>query len=267
MPRVKKLQKEPLARQAVVAIRDAIFGGRLLPGTRLQEEQLAADLGVSRNVVREAFWQLEAQGLVQSDDYRGKSVASLDDAKVAELIPLRLIFECMAAMRAAANITDEAANQLRKQVAMFRLPIHDCFSYAVQDIELHQAIWQLAGSAQLSMILDRIAGPLVALQSRLYIPLLNIIVRKENEERDGSHMHVVGAICSGDANAASSAMRSHILSFWHRWESRDELDAELRWHAQQAVTDALEVTAILDDVLGPASAPSKPFELALRSHP
>jgi DNA-binding GntR family transcriptional regulator len=254
MPRVKKLEKEPLARRAVDAIRDAIFGGRLLPGARLVEEQLAADLGVSRNVVREAFWQLEAQGLVQSDNYRGKSVAALDDGDVAELIPLRIIFECMAAMRAAANITDQAKITLAAQAAMFRFPIHDCFSYAVQDIELHQAIWQIAGSAQLSMILDRITGPLVALQSKLYIPLLNVIVRKENEEREGSHVHVVSAICRGDANAASQSMRSHILSFWHRWESREDIDAEVRQDAQQAVSDAVELTEILAEVLATVAA-------------
>jgi DNA-binding GntR family transcriptional regulator len=61
--------------RAVHAIRDAIFAGEYSPGERMVEEDLAASLGVSRNVVREAFWQLEAQGLIQSDDYKGKSVA------------------------------------------------------------------------------------------------------------------------------------------------------------------------------------------------
>lgn len=250
MPRVKKLEKEPLARRAVEAIRAAIFAGRLLPGTRLVEEHLAGDLGVSRNVVREAFWQLEAQGLVQSDDYRGKSVAALAEEDVAELIPLRIVFECMAAMWAAMNVTDDSAQVLQTHAALFRSPIPDCFTYAAQDIALHHAIWRIAGSSQLAMILDRIAGPMMALQSKLYLPLLGEIVRKENEGREGSHTQVVAAICRKDGRMASAAMRSHILSFWNRWESRAELDQELRRHAQHSVADAIELTDTLAGVLG-----------------
>ena len=77
MPKVTKLPREPLTRRAAQAIRDAIFAGEYKPGERMVEEDLAESLGVSRNVVREAFWQLEAQGLIHSDDYRGKTLTAL----------------------------------------------------------------------------------------------------------------------------------------------------------------------------------------------
>jgi DNA-binding GntR family transcriptional regulator len=112
------LDREPLTRRAVQAIRDAIFAGEYLPGQRLVEEELAASLGVSRNVVREAFWQLEAQFLVQSDDYKGKSVTALTFADMMELIPLRLSLESLAATWAARNINPEQAKALRRQMAM-----------------------------------------------------------------------------------------------------------------------------------------------------
>jgi DNA-binding GntR family transcriptional regulator len=92
LSKVLKLQREPLTRDAVQAIRDAIFAGEYKPGERMVGEDLAVSLGVSRNVVREAFWQLEAQGLIHGDDYRGKSLTTLS---VAE-IPLRQKLESMA---------------------------------------------------------------------------------------------------------------------------------------------------------------------------
>ena len=57
------------------------------------EEDLAVSLGVSRNAVREAFWQLEAQGLIHSHAYREKSLTALS---VAEMIPLPMALESMA---------------------------------------------------------------------------------------------------------------------------------------------------------------------------
>src|SRR5262245_5057893 len=114
-----KLQKEPLARRAVFSIRDAIFAGEYSPGERMVEEDLATKLGVSRNVVREAFWQLEAQGLIQSDDYKGKSVATLTAEEMRDLMPLRILLESLAAMWAAGNITATGKEALNRQVARF----------------------------------------------------------------------------------------------------------------------------------------------------
>jgi DNA-binding GntR family transcriptional regulator len=115
--RVEKLLKEPLARRAVHAIRDAIFAGEYVSGQRMVEEELAESLGVSRNVVREAFSQLEAQGLIQSDDYKGKSVAALSVEEMTELIPLRIIMESLAATWALRILRPPA---LKRSAAMLQ---------------------------------------------------------------------------------------------------------------------------------------------------
>ena len=217
MAKVVKLQKEPLARRAVQAIRDAIFAGEYSPGQRLVEDDLAESLGVSRNVVREAFWQLEAQGLIQSDDYKGKSVAALNAAEMAELIPLRILLESLAATWAAANIGRESAQALKTQVARFTAELPSFSSYAEIDFELHEMIWQVAGNTRVAQMLDRIAGPMIALQAKVYQPLLAEVVTKEIEAREGSHRRLVDAICAGNPAKARLAMQKHLLGFWQMW--------------------------------------------------
>lgn len=238
MSKVVKLQKEPLTRRAVQAIRDAIFAGEFGPGQRLVEEELSESLGVSRNVVREAFWQLEAQGLLQNDDYKGKSVTSVTVNDMAELIPLRLTMESLAATWAARNVTPEAARTLRQAAANFLKmgPDVGFASYAKTDFELHQSIWRLAGNKQMALMLDRVACPMIALQVRIYQPILADLVRKEAEKSDGSHHGIVEAICTGDPDLARTAMQKHVLAFWKMWLTQA---SETAPGSHQAIEDAI----------------------------
>src|SRR5258708_29745931 len=181
------------------------------------EEEIGESLGVSRNVVREAFWQMEAQGLIQSDDYKGKSVAALNVEEMAELIPLRIIMESLAASSAARNITPAAEEALRKQAARFTSELTTFANYAEIDFELHEMIWQLAGNKRMAQMLDRIAGPMIALQAKVYQPLLKELIQKEAEDREGSHRRIVEAICAGNPSAARTAMQKHIIAFWQMW--------------------------------------------------
>jgi DNA-binding GntR family transcriptional regulator len=256
MPRVEKLQKEPLARRAVYAIRDAIFAGEYTPGQRMVEEDLAEKLGVSRNVVREAFWQLEAQGLIQSDDYKGKSVAALSAEEMVELMPLRILLESLAATWAAANVTPETAEPLKRQVGRFMQDLSGYSSYAEIDFELHYMIWQLAGNRRAAQMLDRIVGPMIALQAKVYQPLLAEVVRKEVEAREGSHRRLVDAICAGNPARARLAMQKHLSGFWQMWLKQAQA-ADARRDSQEAIHDAVTLVESLSSLLKSAPAGSR----------
>jgi DNA-binding GntR family transcriptional regulator len=203
------------------------------------EEDLAGSLGVSRNVVREAFWQLEAQGLIQSDDYKGKSVAALSDEEMVEMIPLRIVMESLAATWAARNITPEAAKALRRQADRFTIQLTKFATYAEIDFELHRMIWQLSGSKRMAQMLDRIAGPMIALQARVYQPLLDDLINKETEAREGSHRRIVDAICEGRATDARISMQKHILTFWQMWLRGAPEDCEAIRNSPEAIDDAI----------------------------
>jgi DNA-binding GntR family transcriptional regulator len=217
------------------------------------EEELAAGLGVSRNVVREAFSQLEAQGLIQSDDYKGKSVAALSVEEMTELIPLRIIMESLAASWAAKNITPTAAEALRNQAAKFSGLLTTFSNYAEIDFELHEMIWQLAGNRRMAQTLDRIAGPMIALQAKVYQPLLKDLVQKEAEDREGSHRRIVEAICAGDPVAARTAMQKHIIAFWHMWLKQASVSDDKS--SPVAIADAIHLLETLSSVF--ESGPNK----------
>ena len=96
--------KEPLpefefvlsrTRRAQVAevLRNAIFAGKIAPGTQLVELKLAHRLGVSRGSVREAILELVEQGLVVSKPYAGTFVSRIDETVLSELFSLRKLLD------------------------------------------------------------------------------------------------------------------------------------------------------------------------------
>ena len=113
----------PLTRNASVAatelIRQAIVDGRLEPGRRLKEEELARELGISRTPVREALLMLQAEGLVDAAPNRGATVRSHAAEDLDDLYQLRALLEGYATRRAATRLSDEAIDGLRESCERF----------------------------------------------------------------------------------------------------------------------------------------------------
>lgn len=105
------VRAETLRSQVEGALRDAITGGSLLPGTRLVERDLCERMGVSRTSVREALRKLEAEKLIEMVPHKGPVVASISLQEANDLYALRGLLEGFAA-REFARVADEAA--LRK---------------------------------------------------------------------------------------------------------------------------------------------------------
>lgn len=87
------LSRRTAADQAAEVIRDRILSGQVAAGTPLRQEQLAAELGISRIPLREALKQLEAEGLVTIASHKGATVAELSIAEIDEFFQLRLRLE------------------------------------------------------------------------------------------------------------------------------------------------------------------------------
>src|SRR2546427_9902876 len=123
---VAKILEEgaPLVRNASVAatevIRQAILDGRLEPGRRLKEEELARELGISRTPVREALLILQAEGLVVGTPNRGAIVRAHDSDDLRDLYDLRALLEGHGARLAAARISAEPLALLRDGCNLFQ---------------------------------------------------------------------------------------------------------------------------------------------------
>lgn len=94
------------------SLRDAIVKGKLQPGQRLRETQLAAMFQVSRNPVREALLALQAEGLIEASPRRGARVRLISNEEVTDLIELRIELERLNAQKAAQRCDEKLRHAL-----------------------------------------------------------------------------------------------------------------------------------------------------------
>jgi DNA-binding GntR family transcriptional regulator len=220
--------RAPLTKSASAAaaelIRKAIVDGRLDPGSRLKEEELARELGISRTPVREALLVLQAEGLIESTPNRGATVRSYDAADLDDLYQLRALLEGFAARLAAARITAEEVDRLRDSCERFvGLRADDDVTELVQEnVRFHDVILSAAGSQRLAqMVRGVIQLPLVYRSYVWYSPDQKLI-------SEHYHRQLTAALATRDAERAELVMKEHVL------EARDFLVAQLRAEASHA---------------------------------
>lgn len=95
-------------------IRDAILNGKLKPNERINQDELAQELQVSRMPIREALVRLEKSGFVIIQPHRGSRVAPLSIDHIEEMYLMRASLESLAARLAAGRMIDGVINQLNE---------------------------------------------------------------------------------------------------------------------------------------------------------
>src|SRR5207249_12223220 len=154
-------ERAPLVRNASAAatelIREAIVDGRLPPGRRLKEEELARELGISRTPVREALLMLQAEGVVDAAPNRGAVVRSHDSDDLEDLYQLRALLEGYAARRAAANISDESIADLRASCERFEgLIAGDVQELVKENLFFHNVILDASQSRRVAELVRKV---------------------------------------------------------------------------------------------------------------
>ncbi|MGH9529859.1 MAG: GntR family transcriptional regulator [Terriglobales bacterium] len=152
-----------LKQQVVKLLRGAILSGKIKPGERLNESELARDLGLSRIPVREALQQLQEQGLVIDSPRRGKFVVNLSEEEIQKINSLRLVLESEALRLCRAKISPEGlvnlaslANKMEHSREVSEMEA------SALDIEFHRTIWKHSGNEYLARVLESITIPLFA---------------------------------------------------------------------------------------------------------
>ncbi len=102
-----------LSEQLCEKIEEQIVTGALRPGARLDEQELAAEFGVSRTPIREALIQLASAGLVDTRPRRGAVVAEIEPHRLCEMFDVMAELEAMCARLAARRITEDEIASLR----------------------------------------------------------------------------------------------------------------------------------------------------------
>lgn len=182
---------------------DEIREGRLMPGERLRETELAERLGVSRTPVREAIRQLEADGLVGHVPRIGASVRKLDYAEVMELYEMRAVLEGTAARlaaRAASEVELQELAALNEQLAGAGTGpeasrLNRIFHATLLDAAKNRFLSRSMLSLQRALL---ILGPSQLSDSARAVEAVD------------EHRHLLDALLTRDGAVAESAMRAHI---------------------------------------------------------
>ncbi|QPH53356.1 GntR family transcriptional regulator [Pontivivens ytuae] len=194
------------ANEAFEKIRDKILTGRIKPGDRLNEGELASELGLSRTPVREAIRRLESDGLVVHEPHRGVTVNQLDNQAVSELYTIREVLEATAAALAAQHASEMEIAALSDLLA--RQKPNDANPAEASRLNriFHRAICDGAHNRYLNRTLDGLA------QSMALLGRTTLSVPGRQAEAIEEHTAILDAIARRDAAAAEAAARKHIRS-------------------------------------------------------
>ena len=212
------------ADRAYAALKDVILSLDIYeqPGeVRLDERQLASDLGVSRTPVREAMAQLEREGFVRSVPRRGIYVVRKTKAEVIELITAWAALESMAARLITQTASDEEIATLRKMFARFdNGELHARLDeYSEVNIEFHQSIIRMSRNR----VLNDLAENLFTHMRMIRRKTIGEEDRADRSIRD--HLNIIQALEARDTERAEDLVRNHALGLAeHVARHADHLD-------------------------------------------
>lgn len=191
---------------------EAIIDGRLAPGQRVTEMELAKAFDVSRTPVREAMRILEAQGLIVRRRSRSTYIASRTSWEEAlVLYRLRTPLESYLTGLAADQITPEELEQLARLQADFRAALKpsavDRRALIVADSNFHWTIFGAAHSDLVSIVHSYSGRLLRELSDRVYRS------RPPATFAD-QHDTIVAALEERDAEGARRLAAEHIETSW-----------------------------------------------------
>lgn len=208
---LRALEPASLRRRASDALRSAIVEGRLQPGDRLKEVELAEQLGISRAPVREALRQLEHEGLVASSPYRATEVLGVSQDEIAEvLVPIRLTLESFAFRKALPLLTDADFRVLEQLVERMRAAgmRGDVDELAADDVRFHELVIERSGQPHCLQIWRSIE-PRVRAYFRRDAP-----AHPRPEELADEHRELLEALRARDETQLLNTLTRHIHHYF-----------------------------------------------------
>ena len=188
-------------------IRTAILRGDLAPGGLVNQEELAAQLGASRESVRQALLVLERDGLVRAEPNHRARVAPVERQLIADLYGFREAVETTAAA-ALARVPDFDVTPLCDIVARGRTAVRedDLPALVHLDLSFHTSLYEAAGN---QVIVEVMRGQ----WSHIRRVMAMALGRREYRERAwDEHEAIVQSIGAGQVGAARAAAGHHIRS-------------------------------------------------------
>jgi DNA-binding GntR family transcriptional regulator len=189
------------------AIEEEITTGKLLPGSRLDEAELAKRFNVSRTPIREALSLLLGEGLIETRPRRGVVVTRVTPQRLIEMFEVMAELEVMCAQLAARRMSEDelAAIESAHAACEGAVAARDADAYFYANERFHYAIYTASHNSFLfeqAASLQRKLRPYRRLQLR---------VRNRIQRSFEEHQAIVDALREGDAERLLTSVRNHVL--------------------------------------------------------
>lgn len=184
-------------------LRQSLDRGRWASGAPLRQEEIAAELGVSRVPVREALFQLQAEGLVQMVPNKGMFVRQPSEADLREWFRLRQLIEADLLAAAVPLHTPATINRVETvQAALDKA--RDVADWIAGDREFHEALYAPAQRPEAMAIVRRLRF----LVDRFYFAKMKPTSRAQGWHEE--HHALIRALRRRDAKAACRVLQAHL---------------------------------------------------------
>lgn len=198
---------KPLRDRIASSIRDSIIEGKIKPGERLMEPEVAKMMGVSRTPLREAFLQLESEGFVKVIPRRGAVVTetSLKDAE--ETYVIKGALEGIAARLAVMNITNSDLDELfdlnSKMERIAQSPEKDYKTFLELNARFHQKIYESSGNEKLIKNINLLRNQTLR-YNFIFLSLLSHL-----DESVAEHFQMLEALRGRDQDEIERLVKNH----------------------------------------------------------
>ena len=207
--KMKELATSPkLVEQVYAAIFSEISEGKLPPGSRIIQEQIAQLLGVSRQPVQQALLLLRNQGVLQDAPGRGLIVSPMDLDYVVNMYDVRAVMEGLACAKAAERNAELAKKEGPALILSGRKAVASgsVVKMISADMKFHEFIYRLSENP---LIAPAMESNWVQTQR-----VMGEVLMRDERPRNiwDQHAEILDAIMAGDADKAEKLARSHITN-------------------------------------------------------
>lgn len=204
---MKLIEARPnLVEQVQEAVLTEIAEGKFRPGERLIQEQIARQLGVSRQPIQQALLLLRNQGVLRDAPGRGLIVAPLDLDYVKNMYDMRAVVEGLAC-RLAAQLNAKRARKAGPKLledGRDAVAAGNVGAMIAADMAFHKFLYQLAENP--------LIGPAMESHWSSTQRVMGEVLLKDQKPRDiwGQHAAILDTVMDGDSDAAERLAREHI---------------------------------------------------------
>lgn len=196
----------PLRDVVFNTLRDAILTGKLVPGERLMENQLAEKLGVSRTPVREALRMLELENLVELVPRKGAQVLDMSEKDIINILEVRGVLEGLATGLACKKMGAEGLAELKSLEERFEKAISEKALEEIAEIDeqFHNVIFASTDNDKLIQIFNN-------LQIQLYrYRMAHLKLDSSIAAIVAHHKGIIRAIENHDVEEGTTMAQGHV---------------------------------------------------------